>query len=120
MALRVPAVEMQDEALAVRLRRVIVRILHVGGTEQLLTPAPLAKLVGVVDGVAGLVPKNLHAPGLVAPFDFEHLRSLEFLESRMREVERNRDAGDAIRGKPFGRQPEVRLKGEPPRIDLAL
>src|SRR3954451_10996925 len=120
MALRVPAIEMQHEALAVRLRRVIVRILHVGRTKQLLAPPPLAKLVGVIDGVARLVPKDLHAPGLVAPFDFEHLRSLQFLQAWMREVEGDRDAGNAVWGKPFGRQPEVRLKGESPRIDLAL
>ena len=92
MALRVPAVEVQHEALAVRLRRVVLRILHVGRAEDLLAPPPLPQLVGVVDRVARLVAQDLQAPLGRAPFDLEHLRALELLEPGMREVERDRDA----------------------------
>ena len=74
-----------------------------GRAEQLLPSAALPQLVGVVDRVTGLVAQDLQAPCLGAPFDLEHLRALELLEARVREVERDRDAGDAVRRKPFGR-----------------
>ena len=121
MALRVPAVEMQDEALAVRLRRVVVGILHVGRAEHLLTAPPLAQLVGVVDGVPGLVAQDLHAPLGRAAFDLEHLRALELLEAGMRQVERDRHARDAVGREPLGRQPEMRLEpAQPAGVELGL
>ena len=92
MALRVPAVEMQHEALAVRLRRVELRIGLVGRAEDLLPPAPLPQLVGVVDRVAGLVPEDLHAPLRRAPFDLEHLGALELFQPRVRQIEGDGDA----------------------------
>ena len=120
MALRVPAVEMQHEALAVRLRRVVVGILHVGRAEHLLPPPPLPQLVGVVDGVPGLVAQDLHAPLGRAAFDLEHLRPLELLEPGMRQVERDRDARDAVGREPLRRQPEMRLEpAQPARVELA-
>ena len=120
VALRVPAVEVQDEALAVGLRRVVVGILHVRRAEELLAPPPLTQLVGVVDGVSRLVPQDLQAPRVGAPLDLEHLRAFELLEPRMREVERDRHTRHAVGREPFRGQPEVRLKGEAARVELAL
>ena len=74
MALRVPGIEVQHEALAVGLGAVL------GDTrpttaEQLEPLAAALQLVGVVDGVAGLVAQDLDAPVVGAAFDLEHLRS---------------------------------------------
>jgi hypothetical protein len=120
MALCVPAVQVKDEALAIRLRRVIVGILHVRRPEELLPSSPLAEFVGVVNRVPRLVPEDLEAPVFRSPLDLEHHRALQFFETRMCEIERDRHAGDPIRREPFGGQPEVRLEQEPPVVDLAL
>jgi hypothetical protein len=66
------------------------------------------------------VTQDLHAPGFVASFDFEHLCALEFFEPRVREVERNGDTWHAVGRKPFGGKPEVRLKHEAACVDFAL
>ncbi len=42
-----------------------------------------------------------------AAFDFEHLLSLEALESRMGQIERNPDPDDAFGRKPVVRKPEI-------------
>ena len=52
---------------------------------------------------------RMHHVGCAA-FDFEHLGALELLQPRMREVERDRDAGHAVGREPFVRQPVVRLE----------
>ncbi len=120
MALRVPRVEMEDEALAVRLGRVVLGIRRRRRAEQLEPLAPPLELIGVVDGVAGLVAENLHAPLVLAAFDFEHLRFLELLEARMREVEGDGDAADAVRREPLVREPVVRLERDLPAVELAV
>ena len=120
MALRVPAVEVQDEALAVGLRRVVVGILHVRRAEDLLAPPPLTQLVRVVDGMSGLVPQDLQAPRVRAPLDLEHLGAFELLEPRMREVEGNRHTRYPVGREPLRREPEVRLEREAAGVELAL
>ena len=108
MALRVPVVDVQDEAAAVRLRRVELRIGDRRRAEQrLAAPAP-PQQIGVVDGVADFVAQDAHAPGRRAAFDLEHLLALEPRQPRMREVERDGDARHAVRREPLVRQPEVR------------
>ena len=82
MALRVPGIEVQHEALAVRLRRVVLGILGRRRPEQLEPLAPALQLVGVVDGVPGLVAQDLDAPVVRAALDLEHLALLELLEPR--------------------------------------
>ena len=77
-------------------------------------------MIGVVDGVAGLVTKDAHAPGGRAPLDFEHLRALEPGEPRMREVERDRDARHAVGREPLVRQPEVRPEPDAARFELRV
>ena len=76
-----------------------------------LAPLPLAPQVKrVVDGVAGLVPQDAHARVVVAALHFEHLRELQLGQSRMREIERDGDAGNAVGREPLVREPEVRAE----------
>ena len=51
----------------------------------------------------------MHHSG-VAAFDLEHLRELELREPRVRQVERDGDAGHAVGREPLVRQPEVRAE----------
>ena len=113
MALRVPVIEMLDEALAVRLRRVVLGIRRRRAAEQPAPRRPPAQVVRVVDRVAGFVAQDLQARRSIAAFDFEHLRQLELLQPRMREVEGDRDARDAVRREPLVRQPVVRPERRP-------
>ena len=110
MALRVPVVDVQDEAAAVRLRRVELRVVDRRGPEQRLAAPAAAQHVGVVDRVTELVTQDAHAPRRRAPLDFEHLLALEPGEPRVRQVERNRDAGHAVGREPLVRQPEMRAE----------
>ena len=58
-----------------------------------------------------LVPQNPHAPLVLAAFHLEHLRLLELLEARMRQVERDGDRRRAVGGVPL--VAEVDVKGKP-------
>src|SRR5207248_7888086 len=89
VALRVPVIEVLDEALAVRLRRVVLRIFLPGIAEQTPPCRTPTQSIGVVDRVADFVPQDPETYVAVAAFDFEHLRELELREPWMREVERN-------------------------------
>ena len=51
--------------------------------------------------MADLVSEDSQARHLVAALDFEHLRELQLREPRMREIERNGDAGHAVGREPF-------------------
>jgi len=62
---------------------------------------------GVVNGVTGLVSQQPYALGLGSPLDLEDLGSFEALQSRVGEVEGNRDARNAIRREPFLREPAM-------------
>ena len=66
------------------------------------------------------VPEDLQAPFGRAAFDLEHLRLLEPHQPRVREVERDRDAGHAVRREPLCRQPEVRPETEAARGQLVV
>src|SRR5688572_28470782 len=55
-----------------------------------------------------LVPHDAHQPLVVATLDFVHEAALEPHQTRMREVEGNRDAWHAVRREPLLRQPEMR------------
>jgi hypothetical protein len=68
--------------------------------------------------MARLVPEDLHAPLGVATLDAEHLTLLEPHEARVRHVERQRDAGDAVGRVPVVGEPEVRAEPEPARLQL--
>ena len=88
--------------------------------EQLLPLPPAAQVEGVVDGVPGLVPQDAHAGVVIAAFHFQHLRHLEPGESRMGEVERDGDAGNAVGGEPLVRKPEVGAKQQAAAGQLAV
>jgi hypothetical protein len=60
--------------------------------------------------VARLVAQDAQAPLGVAAFDFQHLRELELGQPRVRQVERDGDARNAVRREPLVRQPEVRAE----------
>src|SRR3954470_20939811 len=107
MALRVPEPKVLDKTPAGRIRPVVARIAFRGRAEQLL-PAPAAlRLVGVLHGMACLVPENGHALGPGAPLDVEHYFLLEFHQAGMGQIKRNRNAGHTCRTEPFARYPCV-------------
>jgi hypothetical protein len=78
--------------------------------EQLLASPPAAQAVGVLDGVAGLVAQDAHAPLGRAALDLAHLAALELRQPRVGEIERNGDARHAVGRVPFVGQPEVRAE----------
>jgi hypothetical protein len=119
MALRVPRVEVQHVALAVRLRRVELRIRLRRQAEHRAPLAAQPQAVRVVDRVSGLVAQNPHAPLVLAALDLEHLRFLEALEPVMRQVEGDRDGGGAVGGEPLVRQVEMQRKPHAARVELA-
>ena len=111
---------MQHEALRVRLRQVEIRILDRRLAEHPHAAPAAAQRVGVVERVAGLVPQDLQAPLGRAAFDLQHLRCLEPHQPRMRQIERDGDAGDAVRREPLGRQPVVRPEGQAARGEILV
>src|SRR5712691_46953 len=74
----------------------------------------------VVDRVSRFVPQNTHALAFAGAFDFQHLRPLEFHESRMGQVKRYGKTGYAIRCKPFFGQPDMRMEAKGPSLELAI
>ncbi len=55
----------------------------------------------IIYGVTRLMPHNAETFPLSTPFNFEHLCALKFSQSRMSQVERDREAWDFIGRKPF-------------------
>jgi len=64
------------------------------------------------DRVTHFVPQKLETALAGGSFRFEHLVSFEPNEPRMREIERHGHAGNALRRKPFFRQPEMRIDSQ--------
>ena len=120
MALRVPRVQVLDEALAVRARRVKLGIRLRRAAENLAALAAQPQLVGVVDDVTGFVAQDAHAPLVFAALDRQHLGFLEAFEPRMREVERHRHRRLAVGREPFVRQVKVERKGESAPLEFRL
>src|ERR1051325_6932185 len=99
---------MLNKIPACRVRTIIIWILRRRATEQPL-PAPITmKCVGVLHPVAGLLAKNAHPLRVRAAFDVDDHLALEPHQPRMREIERDGDAGRVLRAEPFGRQPDMR------------
>ena len=120
MALRVPESKMLDKTPAGRIGPVVARVAFRRRAEQLL-PAPAAlRLVGVLHGMACLVPENGHALGPGAALDVEHHLLLEFHQAGMGEIEGNRDAGHICRTEPFARYPCVRPQPDALRLQLFI
>ena len=59
--------------------------------------------------------QNAHQPIAVTPLHFAHIAPLETHQTRVREIERNGNAGDPVRREPFLRKPAMR-----PETDIAL
>ena len=78
------------------------------------------QLVGVVDDVAGFVAQDAHAPLVLAALDGQHLRLLEALEPRMREIEGHRHRRLAVGREPLVRQIKVKREVKTARRELAL
>ena len=119
VALRVPRVEVEHEALAVRPGRVVLGVGIGRAAEQLLSaPAP-PQAIGVLDGVTGLVAQDPEAPLPGPALYLEHLALLQPGEPRMGEIERNRHPGHAVRAEPLVGQPVVRAEAQAPCLQLA-
>src|SRR6185436_14298335 len=73
-----------------------------------------------VEGVTGFVSQYPHAFGVGAALDFEHLFALELHQARVREVERDRDAGHAIRRKPLFCQPNMGFEADATVVELTV
>ncbi len=118
MALRVPVIEVLDEALAVRLRRVVLRIGDRRITEDAPARRPASQRVRVVDCMADFVTQDLQAREFVAALHLKHLRKLQLLEARIREIKRNRDARHPVGCEPFVGQPVAGAKRHAARVQV--
>ena len=66
------------------------------------------------------VSQYAHAPFPAAALDVAHDIALELTQARMCEVERNGEARYAVRGKPLGRQPDMRSKAQATAPELGV
>src|SRR4051812_48295684 len=120
MTLRVPEPKMLDKTPAGRVGPVVARVAFRRRTEQLL-PAPSAlRLVGVLHGMACLVPENRHALGPGAALDVEHHFLLELHQAGMGEIEGYSNARHIRRTEPFARYPCVWPQPDAPRLQLII
>jgi hypothetical protein len=101
MALRVPRIQVEHEALAVGFGRVRFRIRLLRGSKDLSPLSSQSKTKRVVDRVSRLVAEDAHRPLVLPALHLEHLRFLELLEARMRQKERNGDRDRTVRREPF-------------------
>jgi hypothetical protein len=99
---------MDHEAAAVGPGQVELRVRVRAAAEEGLAPPPLAQVERVLNGVARLVAQDLEEPIGRAAFDLEGLLLFQARQARVREIEGDRDAGDAVGAEPFPGQPEVR------------
>ena len=120
MALRVPEPKMLDEIPTRRIRPIIARIAGRRAAEQLLPAAAAVQLVGVLHHVPGLVPEDAHAFRARAAFDVDDHLALEPHQARMRQIEREGDAGRVLRAEPLARNPGVRPDPEAALLQLVV
>src|SRR6185295_2234440 len=97
MALRIAVPEVLDEVLAMAARPVARPIRRAERPEVLAPARALVEPVGVVERVPRLVAEDAHAARDVAAFRVTEHAALERDEARMRRVERDREAGAAVR-----------------------
>src|SRR5918996_5102073 len=101
MALRIPALEVAHESLAIGSGAKTFRVFERRRAEYFLPAAILFEEKGMIQHMAHLMAQQPHAPGLGAPFRFQHHFFFEFLEAWMREVKRNRDSCGSFGAKPL-------------------
>jgi hypothetical protein len=117
--LRIPTIQVFDEALARRIRAIEVGVgLGCAAKRALPELAPL-QVVGVLQRVSRLVTEQAHALHTRAALHLEHHLPFEAHEPRMGQIERDADTGDAVGRAPFVAQPRVEAKSpKPRRIEL--
>ncbi len=120
MGLGVPRAEVLHEAPAAGPRPVGVRIRERGRPEHLAPAAAAAHSIGRVDGMPGLVAQDTHQPVAIAALHLAHEAPFEPREPPMRQVERDRDTGDAVRGEPLLREPAMGSKADAARGELIV
>ena len=107
MALRVVPVEVDHEAAAVGTGQVELRIGLGAAAEQGPAAAARAQVIRVFDGVTRLVAQDAQAPLRRPALDLQRLFLLEPGQARVGQVERDGEAGHAVRAEPFPGQPGV-------------
>ena len=100
--LRVPVGEVPYEASAVGTRPVgFRRILRIGTAEYALPLLARGEMIGMIDGMAALVPQQHLAPFRCSSLHFQHLAQFKRLEPWMREIKREGDGRHAGWRKPL-------------------
>ena len=110
---------MKYETLAVGLRRVELGIGFGWQTEDLPALSAEPESERVVDGVAGLVAQDTHAPFVLSALDFEHLGFFQLRQARVGEVEGDGNRRRAVGGEPFIREIEVERELKTALLELA-
>ncbi len=120
MRLGIPRSQMLHEAAASRPRTVGVRIRQRRGTEDVAPVPPAPQAIRRIDGMPGLVPQDSHQPVAVAAFDLTHEAPFDAHQTPVRQVEWNRDSGDAVGGKPLLSQPTMRPETDTARREFPV
>jgi hypothetical protein len=119
MCLRIPTIEVLDETLARWVRAIELGVGLGRVAKRTLPELASLEVVRVLQRVARLVTEQAHALQTGAALHLEHHLPFEADESRMRQIERDADAGDAVRRAPFVTQPRVKTEApKPRRIEL--
>ena len=74
----------------------------------------------MVECVRRLVAKQLHAPLALAPLHLQHDAALEAREARVRQEERDGEAGGALRREPVRGEPDVGPEAQPGASELGV
>src|SRR6476659_7435976 len=98
---------MQYKLTTLRFWLVEVWISFCKRAEQLLMSSFEVQSESSVKCMSGLVAQDAHAFGFTSSLNFQHLLTLELHQSRMRQIERDRNAWNTIRGEPLFREPDV-------------
>src|SRR5678816_1349119 len=107
MTLCIPDIEVPHKATTIGPRTVVFGIRIGGTTENVLPAAEPPDPICIFNRVPGFMPQDAHTPLARSSFDFKHLGQLEFHETRMREIERDRNPRHSVRCEPFVRDPEM-------------
>src|SRR5262245_8661666 len=120
MRLSVPAAEIDDVVPALHSRRIGLRVGRRRIAEQLSIALAAVQDIGIVDGVAGFMPKYPTAFGFTSPFNLEHLGAFQPHEARMHEIEGDGEPEHTVWAEELFRQPGVRKRHEVVRSQLAV
>jgi hypothetical protein len=112
MGLSIPGIEIQHVIPAAGLWLVPFRVRYTIGSEGVLPASTGMQSEGIVYRVSGFMPQDSHTFAFAGAFNLQHLRSLEFHQSWMRQIKGNSKTRDAIRRKPFFTEPDMRFEIE--------